>query len=170
MPPIDPKTGRFLRLDPVDRFWTLVQKTEACWLWTGSLFQNIGYGQSQSHSKRGPFVGVSSAHRMSWIIAYGKIPKGLHVCHHCDNRQCVRPDHLFVGTAKDNMRDCVNKHRRPYGERHHKAKLTEFKARYIKSLPYPQPRGNIQKLAERFNVSTGAIQDIFARRSWKRIS
>jgi len=86
------------------RFWAKVQKTENCWLWLGELVGN-GYGRFYIHN------GIFVAHRMSWIIHNGPIPNGLFVCHHCDNPPCVRPDHLFLGTNSDNMKDCAAKGR-----------------------------------------------------------
>lgn len=76
----------------------------SCWLWTGYISNN-GYGQSHFNGK------FSSAHRTSWMIYNGKIPKGLQVNHKCDVRNCVRPDHLFLGTQKDNMQDASRKGR-----------------------------------------------------------
>lgn len=77
-----------------------------CVLWTGALKPN-GYGQRT-------FRGRSmSAHRAAWIEAYGDIPEGMHVCHRCDVRACVRLDHLFLGTRSDNMRDMFAKGRAP---------------------------------------------------------
>ena len=75
-----------------------------CWLWTG-YSRRDGYGYI-AHNKR-----AIGAHRASWIIYRGDIPEGLHVCHTCDVRDCVNPDHLFLGTASDNMQDCVRKGR-----------------------------------------------------------
>lgn len=74
-----------------------------CWNYTGSLRR--GYGIIKYNKKN------TSVHRLSWEVFIGKIPDGLIVCHKCDNRKCFNPDHLFIGTFKDNMQDCKNKGR-----------------------------------------------------------
>ena len=86
------------------RFWKRVIKTDTCWLWIGSI-NSTGYGTVN--------LGVHTvgAHCYSWVITNGPIVKGLQVLHACDNPPCVNPAHLFLGTAIDNMRDCVAKHR-----------------------------------------------------------
>lgn len=98
--------GRFVSTRTLEeRFWEKVDKTGDCWEWTG--FKNRqGYGQFQVSTKNG-----QPAHRVSFELANGKIPDGMHVCHKCDNPPCVRPDHLFLGTPSDNMKDMVKKGR-----------------------------------------------------------
>jgi len=91
-----------------ERFWPKVDKTGVCWVWVGAK------RKANTPQPRGLFryLGKNvSAHRVSWQMAYGVIPTGLFVCHKCDNSLCVRPDHLFLGTATDNMRDCAAKGR-----------------------------------------------------------
>lgn len=75
-----------------------------CWEWEGSRYPS-GYGAVKWNGR------VIGAHRLAWIEAFGPIPDGLDVCHHCDNPPCVRPSHLFLGTRSDNMRDAVSKGR-----------------------------------------------------------
>lgn len=99
--------------DPTfDRFMAKVQMTRRCWLWTGAKDRK-GYGQFRVLTK------LTRAHRWAWRAWNGPIPKGLVVCHFCDTPSCVRPDHLFLGTASENQRDCVAK------KRHASQKKTE---------------------------------------------
>ena len=86
------------------RFWSRIQKTDGCWNWTGAL-NTHGYGHMRVNSRQTPM------HRLSWEKANGPIPDGLSVLHKCDNRRCVRPDHLFLGTQADNMQDKIAKGR-----------------------------------------------------------
>jgi hypothetical protein len=93
------------RVPVMDRFWAFVAQGDGCWEWTGYIRPD-GYGQfgvDRSIHER--------AHRMAYQLTAGPIPKGIDVCHRCDNPACVRPDHLFLGTRSDNMRDMVAKGR-----------------------------------------------------------
>ena len=87
-----------------DRFWQKVEKNEGCWIWTGSK-SKLGYGYFQINNK------TKYAHRVSKELRHGSIAEGLVVCHKCDNPSCVNPDHLFIGTMKDNMLDKMKKGR-----------------------------------------------------------
>jgi hypothetical protein len=99
----------------IDRFWASVEKTSSCWNWLGEITW-CGYGRfSRTESNVRTRTG---AHRKALELTFGKIQEGLFVCHKCDNRRCVRPDHLFLGTQKDNLSDMVQKGRSAKGETH----------------------------------------------------
>jgi hypothetical protein len=92
-----------------DAFWSKVGRAGICWEWRGSKSK---YGHGQFQYTTAPNVRVRvGAHRFSWELANGPVPDGLWVLHHCDNPPCVRPDHLFLGTHKDNMADMKAKGR-----------------------------------------------------------
>lgn len=105
--------GSWLRhLPTIPRFWAQVQKTETCWLWKGFPTGANKYGDFQVDGVR------YRAHRYSYEMAKGPIPDGMKVLHRCDNPICVNPDHLFLGTQGDNMRDMTRKGR--HGGKHRK--------------------------------------------------
>lgn len=95
-------------------FWERVEikNPEECWPWRLSRYSN-GYGKASIKDR------TRLAHRLSWEITNGKIPKGLNVCHRCDNPICVNPNHLFLASQKDNIRDCVRKIRQNNNKKTH---------------------------------------------------
>lgn len=84
------------------RFWDKVEKTPTCWIWRGSTYPN-GYGCINFNGRN------RSVHRYAYELKNGQTPIGFLICHSCDNKLCVNPDHLFLGTYKDNWQDAVNK-------------------------------------------------------------
>ena len=165
----NPKTGYG---HPPTRFWRRVNKDGPlhpvhgrCWLWTGSMFGS-GYGQFCIHPR------TVRAHRYSWELHKGEIEDGKIVMHKCDNRSCVNPDHLFLGTTQDNIDDMMAKGRdRVIGVRNGRAVLTEDQVKEIRLLHANRTKnyGFTKKVAELFGVSHGAIQGIVHGRKWKHL-
>lgn len=93
----------FQKIPLEDRFWKRVDKSGDCWNWTGAT--DGRYGQVWNDGKH------EKANRTAWRLCVGEIPKGMNVLHKCDNTLCVRPDHLFLGTQKDNLIDAARKNR-----------------------------------------------------------
>ena len=141
-----------------ERFWRKVDwsSEDGCWEWQACL-DSSGYGS----------FGKGKAHRFSYEINVGPIPPGILVCHHCDNPACVRPDHLFLGTKKDNNDDCARKgrRRRAQGEANGGAKLTWEKVRLIRSDKFAHiPR---EQIAALFGIGKTASREIRHFRAWK---
>lgn len=147
------------------RFWRFVKKTRGCWLWTGCL-EKGGYGQL---ARDGHSNGIERAHRVSWEIHFGPIPKGKDVLHKCDVRKCVKPKHFFLGTNVDNVRDMVSKGRHGFGhhqgEAHGMAKLT---AKKVRQIVRDFKRGNVTKIAlgKKYGVTDVMVGRIIAKKAW----
>lgn len=126
-----------------------------CWLWGGGVTV-YGYGYFYVGSKQ------KFAHRAAWETHRGGIPKGLCVLHRCDTRLCVNPDHLFLGTRRDNLADMTAKGRRVSGERHGMAKLTADQVKQIRGSMETQ-----ETMAVRLGVSRQLIGHIRNNKRWK---
>lgn len=152
------------RIPLEERFWSKVIKggADECWNWTANT--NIhGYGSFCKVSGESP-VG---AHRVSWELTNGSIVDDQCVLHRCDNRLCVNPSHLFLGSHQDNSTDMVQKGRSVFGTKNPQAKLTEKNVAEILGL-----RGIIgqRSLAKKFNVSKNAIKLILDRKTWRHVA
>lgn len=145
------------------RFFSKVTKTSSCWTWTGPLrsrYGQMGVMASRFRSR------TLSAHRISWMLSHGNIPDELQVLHRCDNKKCVNPAHLFLGTNQDNMDDRDQKGRLSYGERHSISKLTRPDILAIRQL---LSDGVSQvEIAKRFGISQPHVSSIKLGKSWAR--
>lgn len=148
-----------MHIDPV-RFWSKVKKGPGCWVWTAGT-NGGGYGAFGIRGSMRP------AHRIAWELTYGSIPKGKRILHHCDNRPCVRPKHLFCGTQKHNIRDAIRKGRFALGERTRNNKVTE---KHVLEIRSRYAAGEIQrKLAREFMMTPSGIFEIVHRLVWKHV-
>jgi hypothetical protein len=136
------------------------EPNSGCWLWTAALLDGR-YGLIGRGGKNG---GMALAHRVSWKLHNGKVPDGLWVLHKCDVTICVNPDHLFLGTHKDNMIDMTNKGRSTFGVRNARSKLTEELAKEVK---YSSEKA--RKCARRLGVSESAVSLIRSGKNWGHI-
>jgi hypothetical protein len=158
-----------------ERFWAKVDKRGDCWLWTGAR-RNGGYG-AFVYSRDGEVV-QGRAHRFSYELHVGPIPAGMFVMHKCDVPRCVRPDHLTVGTCKDNVHDMIQKGRRvpggtysrsgyQRGGLHHGAKLSERTVRAIRS---DRDSGlSFSAIAAKYGVAISTAWRIVARKAWSHV-
>lgn len=149
-----------------ERFWSKVDKTAECWLWTSNRLPT-GYGTFHLNGK------AERAHRVAWILKNGKIPDGMEVCHVCDNPPCVRLDHLWLGTHAENMADSSNKGRATNagykGEECGSAKLTEQDVSVIRRIRRLSPVASYGYLARQFGVTRQAIYRIVHRETWDHV-
>lgn len=131
-----------------------------CWIWQGC--KNNGYGQSSYRSR------MMLTHRISWIVFNGEIPKGIDVCHKCDNPSCINPEHLFLGNAKDNVNDMWTKQRKSHkGEKHPRCKLT---LEQVKQIRYVDLACMTQRdIAKKYGLTAGYIHNIKSKRTWKDV-
>lgn len=139
-------------------FWSHVEKTDGCWIWTGAR-NNSGYG-SLYYEKR-----YQLAHRVAWRLANGPIPDGLHILHSCDNRPCVNNvDHLFSGTRADNVADMIAKGRNATGDRHGLIKHPERIAREFKRWNCKLSDEQVAQIQQRRKMGTHVrvLAEIFA--------
>jgi len=131
-----------------------------CWIWMGTTTTR-GYGQIESDTKK------YYAHRASYQAFVGEIPEGMNVCHRCDNRFCVNPSHLFLGTQKDNLQDMKRKGRSTIGEKNARSKLTEKQVQQIKN----GLRSGLKEkyLANLYGVCRQSINNIKNGRVWNHV-
>jgi len=149
----------------IERFWTKVQKTEGCWLWTGGTDE--GYGALSTTLE--PDCGRRErAHRFAYKRLVGPIPDGLYVCHTCDNRRCVNPDHLFLGSHLANIEDKLQKERHCRGSSHGMSKLSEDDVIEIRRL-YSTGDFLQREIAEKYGVCKQTISAIVRGQTWRHL-
>lgn len=146
------------------RFWAKVDRSgEGCWNWGGYCRPN-GYGEVWVCGKR------MLPHRVAIWLSTGEWPGELDVCHHCDNPSCVRPDHLFLGTHADNMRDMAQKGRANggglKGERNGRAKLTLADVNSIRAK-WAEGGRTLAGLGREYDVSYVNIRYIVQGKRWR---
>lgn len=148
---------------PIERFFEKVEKTSSCWLWKAHKNQK-GYGMF--HYKKD-----MSAHKFSYLLHKGDVPKTMFVCHKCDTPSCVNPEHLWLGTNKENVQDSKDKGRniRPTarGSLNHNSKLDETSVREIKNLL--KEGMNKKEISRRFKISYPTILNIWNNKIWKHV-
>ena len=147
----------------IEEFWKLSGRGELdkCWEWTGHI-RTDGYGSYTPLMIDGKKI--TKAPNISWIIFYRSITPGYSVLHRCDNRLCVNPNHLFLGTPQDNMDDMVEKDRQCKGERHPKSKLNPDQVREIRTDPRKQV-----DIALEYGISQNRVSMIKRRKCWGHI-
>lgn len=149
------------------KFWSNINVVEnSCWIWKGAIHKNTGYGSFVAYYPIG-------AHRASYMFYTNKeIPYGYCVCHRCDNKVCVNPSHLFLGTIRDNNIDMIKKNRACFpkprtGSLNRTAKLNDNKVKeIIENIISGKTNREISK---RFNISLQTIYNIKIKRTWKHI-
>lgn len=154
----DRKHTRILTIRRIKSFLACIHKTNSCWTWTSHL-SRAGYGRTTLNGK------AIHAHQLSYIYHCGDIPDGMVVCHRCDNPPCVNPNHLFLGTPRENNDDKVRKRRHCFGEKHSLAKLTNQDVVKMRELTHLGRK----QLAAMFNVAVPTVGDVLSRRTWRHI-
>jgi hypothetical protein len=167
----------FVKVPLEKRFWSKVNKNapNGCWEWTGS--NTHGYGQIWVNGR------LHRANRVSYEIHFGEIPDGLFVCHKCDNPACINPDHLFLGTNSDNMKDCSLKGRIGFqkypwiihlkkkhtskGEKHSQAKLKEDQVVQMRRLF--NDGMSIKNIAAIYKINPSHVGKIIRFKYWTHL-
>lgn len=143
---------------PLERLLDKIVKAEnGCWIWTAAK-NPAGYGV-MVYKKN-----LRLATRISWMEHVGEIPEGMNVCHRCDDPACINPEHLFLGTQRENMHDMIGKGRQyhPSGEDTHNCRLSWDKVRHIRSSGLPGT-----ELARLYGVKKNTIYSVLKNRTWK---
>lgn len=152
----------------LNRFWGYVTKgsQDECWIWSGPL-NGSGYAFL--------FVRFAGrkwtqwlAHRLSFAIANGSVPEGAQVNHKCDNKLCVSPSHLWLGSQKDNMMDALSKNHRAFGSLNGNSKLNDEKVRAMRSI-YAKGGITLKQVGAQFGITAASACSIVNRQTWRRV-
>lgn len=152
--------GQFVQKPLEARFWEKVNKAgpDECWSWNGAT-SGSGYGHLKMRGRQ------TGAHRVCWTLHFGRIPVGAQILHICDNKTCVNPAHLEIGTARKNAIDAVRRLGRARGSRNCNNKLSQDEVREIRRL-YASGEFSQYQLADRFNVARHTIYTIVKGKTW----
>ena len=155
----------------LDAFLKRINKTASgCWEWTGAIRGACGYGAIKVNGK------TLSTHRYSYQLYNGVIPQGLYVCHTCDNKKCVNPDHLFLGTHSENMIDALKKNRLKFPDPslksalNHKPrsrKIQEHQIEQVRRAIRHRGRTSLREIAEMFSLPEHVIKDLSSGRTYR---
>ncbi len=152
------------KISATERFakkW-IPEPNSGCWLWEGAHVP-FGYGIM---GRGGRGAGNHYAHRLSYEIYVGPVPDGMKVLHSCDNPPCVNPDHLFLGTQKNNMEDKVAKGRHRPGEEHPNAVLTWEMVRAMRT-EYATGTTSLSILGRKFGICFQHVHNVVRHQIWK---
>lgn len=145
-----------------EKFWTYVNKTGSCWVWTGGKLRDYGC----FHNRKGSNL----AHRFSWELHFGPIPEEMLVLHKCDNPPCVNPEHLRLGTQADNVRDMISKGREVYASKLNGVKVIEIRKIASELRPKKSAAYVYALLAERYEVSADTVSRVVNKTRWQHIT
>lgn len=143
----------------LESFWSQVDRSGDCWIWQGAIHsRDWQYGSLSVLGRGKRFL----AHRFIWMVLHGPIPEGLYVCHACDNPKCVNPEHLWLGSPRENTRDMVRKGRDGW-----ERKLTAEKVREIRLRHSEGETG--ASLARRFGIAECTVGRVIRRKAWAHV-
>lgn len=154
----------------IEYFWARVRKNDltGCWNWIADKDKDgYGYaylGKTRIEGTKKYIKHRDKTHRLSWNMHNGAIPEGLCVLHKCDNPSCVNPDHLFIGTKKQNSEDMVAKQRNQRGEQRPLAKVTEEQVREIRAS-----KESLTKIGAKYGLAFQTVSQIKNRKTWRHV-
>jgi hypothetical protein len=159
-PPVPPR-----KYPTEESFWASLDRSGECWNWTGWTMPppSLPYGRLGFNGYK-----TWKSHRLAWALTNGPVPKGMFVCHRCDNPRCCNPAHLFLGTTVDNNHDRARKGRSARGSGCGSSKLTEERVREIRELQ--SDGASTRALARRYGVSWTTIAAVIKGLYWRHVA